>query len=202
MSHTRFFLSACFLPLLLALGACSTADPLADYDELTPAAVLELPDARASKEFDPETVSRGRYLVNLLRCGACHTDGALLGEPDETRLLAGSSVGIAYTSPLQDKNPGVVYPANLTPDPDTGLGGWSERQIVDRIRTGSDRHGRRSIPVMPSAAYASIDDDDARAIAAYLRNLPPVRHAVPASVAPGQKARAPFVHFGVYRSKQ
>jgi len=186
----------------MLLVTCTGSRPFEGYEELTPATVLEQPEPAASDRYPPELVAHGKYLVTLLRCGACHTDGALIGEPNPQRLLAGSSVGIAYTSPLDNARPGVVYPANLTPDPKTGLGNWTEEQIMDMIRTGSDRHGGRALSVMPYPAYADLSIEDTRAIAAYLRSLPPVRHEVPYNVSEGQRAPAPFVHFGVYRSRK
>lgn len=184
------------------LMSCAAASPLQDFEELTPATVLEHPEPAASDHYSNELVAHGKYLVTLLRCGACHTDGALTGMPNPERLLAGSSVGIAYTSPLENPRPGVVYPSNLTPDAETGLGRWTEQQVVDMIRTGSDRHGGRAVSVMPYPAYAELSDADARAIAAYLSSLPPVRHEVPYPVSEGSRAPAPFVHFGVYRSRR
>ena len=117
-------------------------------------------------------------MVSVLRCGACHTDGALVGKPSEQRSMAGSSVGIAFTNPLEGKRPGVVFPSNLTPDVQTGIGSWSDEQLATMIRTGLRRHGARAIPVMPYLAYADISEEDALAIAAYLRSLPPVRAAL------------------------
>ncbi|WP_235898555.1 c-type cytochrome [Parahaliea maris] len=146
-------------------------------------------------------IRQGRYLVQLLGCGTCHTDGALTGQPRSDRLLAGSSVGIAYSNPLLEENPGVVFPPNLTPDQDTGIGRWSEEDIVRFLRSGMDPVARRHLPVMPWPAYASLSDEDASAIASYLKNLAPVRHRVPANVGPGWATSAEFVYFGVYRSQ-
>jgi mono/diheme cytochrome c family protein len=189
-----------FLPLLLLPAACATApDPLQEFEEVEATTVLEAPAAGAAA--DPARVERGRYLVGLLGCESCHTDGALVGAPREDRKLAGSSVGIAWTNPLRDARPGIVYPANLTPDVATGIGAWTEQEIVAAIRGGLDRDGRRHLPVMPWPGYAKLTDTDAAAIAAYLKALPPVRHDVPANVPPGQRARAPYVHFGVYQSR-
>lgn len=186
----------------LTVSCTNSYDPLKDYEQLQPANVFETPAPGTGTPHDPEEVSRGRYLVALLGCGSCHTDGALEGRPDQNRLLAGSGTGIAYSNPLVESRPGVVYPPNLTPDRETGIGNWSVEQIAKQLRTGIDNHGGRSIPVMPWPAYAKITPEDARAIAVYLKSLPPVKHRVPEKVSPGQKAPAPFVHFGIYRSRQ
>jgi hypothetical protein len=70
------------------------------------------------------------------------------------------------------------------------------------IQTGVDNHSGQSLPVMPWPAYANITREDATAIAQYLLSLPAVEHRVPVNVRPGQRASSPFVHFGVYRSRQ
>jgi mono/diheme cytochrome c family protein len=191
-----------FTSLSLLLTACAAPyNPLDEYEQLNPVTRLDAPPARNDAEFSAETVQRGQYLVTLLGCGSCHTNGALIGEPNLSMLLAGSDTGIAWTNPLAERNPGVVYPANLTPDAETGIGSWSTDEIIAMIQTGVDRHSGQTLPVMPWPSYANIHADDARAIAAYLLSLPPVRHQVPANVRPGQRATAPFVHFGVYRSR-
>ena len=118
------------------------------------------------------------------------------------RLLAGSDVGIATSDPLAERHPGVVYPANLTPDQETGIGDWTLQQIVTMLQSGSDNHGSRSLPVMPFVTYSRLLPEDTTAIAMYLKSLPAVQHRVPANVRPGQRATAPFVHFGIYRSRQ
>lgn len=191
---------------LLACAACASdpdaplADPLAGYEQVQPA-VAATPSAAAST-FPGERVERGQYLVDLLGCGSCHTDGALLGEPNGERLLAGSAVGIATSSPMQVRRPGVVFPSNLTPDPGTGIGNWTLQQIVAFLQSGVDRHGSESLPIMPFMTYSRLQAADAEAVAMYLKSLPPVVHRVPAKVSPGQRTRAPYVHFGVYRSAQ
>ncbi len=125
---------------------------------------------------------------------------ALTGNSNMQRHLAGSQTGIAYTNPMKQKNPGVVYPANLTPDPETGLGKWTDDAIIQMIRIGINPDAGHALSVMPWPAYAKIFDDDMKSIVAYLRNLPPVQHKVPENIRAGQKATAPFVHFGVYQS--
>jgi mono/diheme cytochrome c family protein len=188
----------------LALFACASGDnydPLEDYEVIDAVTIMDAPTPTGVAPENRDLVARGEYLVELLGCGSCHTEGALIGDPDMSLALAGSSIGIAYTNPLQNRNPGVVYAPNLTPDRDTGIGRWSENEIKDAIRAGIGRHGSQRILVMPWQGYAKISDDDAWAIIAYLRSLEPIEHVVPADVPVGTRARAPYVHFGVYRSK-
>jgi len=200
---------ALLAPLLLAACATETTtetsfDPLQDYEELEATTVLEAPEAEAGS-FAPENlyqVKRGKYLVELLGCGACHTDGALEGVPDFDKALAGSSIGIAYSSPLGEELPGIIFAPNLTPDEETGIGLWSDRQIENAIRVGVGRHSGRKIAVMPWQGYTKMLPEDVEAIVAYLRSIKPVSHKVPDEVKPGVTTEHPFVYFGVYRSRQ
>ncbi len=190
---------------LVMLNACQSPagyNPLDEFEQLDPASIFATPDPIPSASYSSQQLQRGKYLVGLLGCGSCHTDGALTGNPDTSRLLAGSFTGIAYTSPFVDDNPGVVFPANLTPDFETGLGNWTMERLVTMIRVGTTEHSTSSIPVMPWPAYANIEYNDALAIAAYLKSLSPVRHQVPDNVSRGETAEAPYVHFGVYQTRQ
>jgi len=194
-------LAACVM--LTACASETAYDPLKDYEEIDAVTILDAPAPKPGR-FAPdqrETVARGEYLVELLGCGACHTPGALNGEPDMSQALAGSGTGIAWSNPLGTERPGIVYPSNITPDDETGIGTWSDRQIADAIRAGIGRHGSRRIATMPWQGYARLSDDDVAAIVAYLRTIDPVRRQVPDPVEPGQSAREPFVYFGVYRRR-
>jgi mono/diheme cytochrome c family protein len=189
------------LVLLPGFTGCSTPaqQTLRDFEALSPVTIMDAPVPDPARSVGQ--AARGKYLVELLGCGSCHTDGALVGLPDGSRRLAGSHIGIAYSDPLRQINPGVVYPANLTPDLNTGLGQWSDGEIMQMITSGIDKHGRRKLAIMPWPAYTRLAEDDARAIIAYLRSLTPVVHQIPANVKPGEKAVQPFVYFGVYRKR-
>ena len=126
-------------------------------------------------------IERGRYLVTIGLCNDCHTPGVLLGKPDEARFLGGSDVG------FEIPGEGVFIGRNLTPDPETGIGNWTEAEIALAIRTGERPDGRILSTMMPWEAFASLSDSDALAIAAYLKTLNPVRHAVPGPFGPGEK---------------
>ncbi len=187
------------------LGGCgSLGYPIKDYAEVYSKSALALPDPDPQRlsQLDRARVEHGRYLVDIMGCAGCHTDGALVGAPNGARLLAGSEIGIAYTDPLQGSFPGVAFPSNLTPDPKTGLGEWSDAQILTAIRTGSTSRegGQGHLMVMAWPVYLHLSDADASAIVAYLRSIPPIEHRVPTRVSPGTRASAPYVYFGVYRS--
>ena len=186
---------------LLACTAQNPYDPLADYEEVSAVSVLDAPAPVAVGPEQRKAAAHGKYLVELLGCGSCHTDGALIGEPRAERRLAGSRIGIAYSNPLANRYPGIVFAPNITPDLRTGIGAWTENQIVDAIRAGVGRHGNRRILVMPWQGFQKISDEDVNAIAQYLRSLEPVAHQVPAEVAPGKPTSEAFVHFGIYRPR-
>lgn len=135
-----------------------------------------------SARADEAQIERGRYLVQIAGCGDCHTPGHFLGKPDLSRFLGCSEVG------FEIPGVGVVYGPNLTPDEATGLGTWSEDQIVAAIRTGATPDGRGLVPVMPWPNLSTLSDDDAYAIAAYLKSLDPVANDVPGPVPPGEPA--------------
>jgi mono/diheme cytochrome c family protein len=132
-------------------------------------------------------VARGEYLARIMDCTGCHTPGVLVGRPDTARYLGGSEVGFMIPEL------GVFYPPNLTPDRETGLGAWSEADIVAAVRAGVRPDGRELAPAMPWRSYAALTDDDARALAAYLKALPPVRHAAPPIAGPSEKPRGPYL---------
>lgn len=131
-----------------------------------------------SAKHSQDRVERGRYLTLIGACNDCHTPGTFYGAPDYERTLSGSELG--WIGPW-----GVSFPRNLTPDAETGIGTWTERQIVDAIRTGMHPSGSVLAPPMPWPMYSALTDEDAFAIAAYLKSLPPVKHRVPDKIAPG-----------------
>jgi mono/diheme cytochrome c family protein len=122
------------------------------------AALLLAPPAGAA---EPDPVVRGAYLANAADCIACHTGSEHGGRP-----YAG---GRAIATPF-----GTFYSPNLTPDPDTGIGRWSEAQFLRALRDGVRPDGANLYPVFPYTSFTKIVDADARAIWAYLRSLPPV----------------------------
>jgi len=154
---------------------------------LAPAQGTSAAAAAAGSAGDAQ-VARGRYLVTITGCNDCHTPGTFYGAPDAERFLAGSELG--WAGPW-----GVVYAANLTPDPETGLGKWKPEEIAKTIRTGNRPDGRQLAGAMPWLDYSNLTDADAMAIASYLRTLKPVRHAVPKPLPPGTEAKGPTLAF-------
>lgn len=199
----RVFLIPLVVVLLAACASEQPARPTIDYEEapLTPILDAPTPSPGSYAPADRQKVAHGEYLVELLACGACHTHGALVGDPDSEKGLAGSRIGIAYVNPLGEDRPGIVFPPNITPDMDTGIGGWSDIDIANAIRAGKGRHVDSSIVVMPWPGYTRLSQSDVSAMVAYLRSIDPVKHRVPERVAPGQTTDELFVYFGAYYSK-
>jgi hypothetical protein len=171
------------------------------------AAMAGCNQAPAKPASDKATqVERGRLLVSIGGCNDCHTpmkfdadvgmpvpdmsrmlSGHPQGAPDPAGAPAGHDMGVIGATMTSFKLPfGTVYTANLTPDPDTGLGGWTEEMFLRAVRTG--RHmggnGRPILPPMPWPNVGQQTDDDIKAIFAYLRSIPAIRNDVPAPKVP------------------
>ena len=115
-------------------------------------------------------VERGRYLVeSIAGCGNCHTPQGPNG-PEPGKALAG---GLRIDEPAF-----TAVASNITPDPDTGIGKWTDAQIALAIREGKRPDGSLIGPPMPIGLYRGISDNDLAAMVAYLRTVPPVKHAV------------------------
>jgi hypothetical protein len=164
-------------------GAADTIGPL------SPAKAAESPDV----------VARGKYLVTTSGCNDCHTPwkvGDHGPEPDMSRMLSGHPQSFQLPPPPKPEGPwlvaaaatntawsgpwGISFTANLTPDPETGLGKWTLRNFMDTIRTG--RHlgrGRPVLPPMPIPMYKNFVDADLEAIYTYLRTIPAISNQVP-----------------------
>jgi len=110
-------------------------------------------------------IERGSYLVNgIVGCGDCHTPR---GKPPGPFLSGGNK-----------QAGGQATTANITPDVETGIGGWTDQQIITALREGKRPDGSTIGPPMPVRDYRSMSDDDVKAVVAYLRTVPPVKNAV------------------------
>lgn len=119
--------------------------------------------ADTASEQDFAEVERGRYLTAVADCAACHTDA------HEAPYAGGKPIETPF---------GNVLAANITPDPETGIGNWTERDFDVAVRQGRLPDGERLYPAMPYPYYTKLSESDVRDIFAYLRTLPPVHHAV------------------------
>jgi len=111
-------------------------------------------------------IERGEYLAKAADCMVCHT----------------TQGGKEYAGGLGFKLPfGTLYSTNITPDKETGIGNYTDRDFLNALHVGIRRDGARLYPAMPYTSYTYITDADALAIKAYLFSLPPVRTAAPAN---------------------
>ncbi|MGU7785007.1 c-type cytochrome [Burkholderia sp. PU8-34] len=119
---------------------------------------------------DDALIARGAYLASAGDCVACHT--APRGTP-----FAG---GLKMETPL-----GAIYATNITPDPDTGIGRYTEADFARALRAGVAKDGHNLYPAMPYPSYAKLRDDDVKALYAYFMNgVEPVKQANRASDIP------------------
>lgn len=152
--------------------------------------VATKPSVRAasaeSVERTPARLERGAYLVeHVLACFDCHSERHMdrYGYPPRHD-RRGSGGNVCWDEDMKLEGFKICAP-NITPDQATGIGGWSDGEIMRAIREGVNRHGKPLFPIMPYTAYASLSDEDTRAIVAYLRTLPPINNTVPERVLPG-----------------
>lgn len=115
---------------------------------------------------DMQLVERGRYLAAIGICESCHTPKDAQGVSLDGRAFAGGH------------RVGGILGSNITPDRETGIGAWSDQQIIDAIRNGKRPNGETVRPPMGVFFYRSISDDDALALVAYLRTLQPISNEV------------------------
>ncbi len=120
-------------------------------------------------------IANGKELFNAAGCFSCHKPGPDLKTVDAS-LPAG---GTPFKTPV-----GTFYPPNLTPDPETGIGKWTDAEFVNAVQRGISPEGENLIPAFPYTSYARMKTSDVLDIKAYLDSLPPV-------VAPEKAAQIP-----------
>jgi hypothetical protein len=128
-------------------------------------------------ERTPERWARGKYLVeNVSICIDCHSpqDWTKHDTPMRDGMeMAGQDMSILKGLP------GRVVAPNLTPDPETGAGTWSDDALARAIREGIGHDGRALFNMMPYESYRSMPDEDLASVVVFLRSLPPVRNSLP-----------------------
>jgi len=163
----------------------------------------------APRSTQQNPVERGKYLVMVGGCNDCHTPKIMTPAgpvPDTTRLLAGYTAGsrlpeipkgifepgkwlgltngdmTAWAGPW-----GVSFASNLTPDLQTGTGGWPEEMFIKTLRGGKFMGMSRDIlPPMPWQTIGQMTDEDLKAVFTYLKSITPIHNAVPAPLPPTQ----------------
>jgi len=135
-----------------AVGVCSMAMG-------TIAIAVLLNAASPALAASPAEIARGKYIFGATGGCGCHT------EPKG----AANAGGRKYNGPF-----GTVYSTNITPDTKTGIGAWTDEQIITAIRLGRRPNGERILPVHPFTSFNGIAEEDLRALVSFLRSVPPV----------------------------
>lgn len=120
-----------------------------------------------------EAIERGQYLIHAGGCISCHQGDA-----------GGLSGGAPIESPF-----GTFYASNITPDPESGIGGWSGTDFLRAVKHGRAPGGSFYYPAFPYRAYAAVTDEDVLDMAAWLMAQPAVSNQVPAHELPGWVGR-------------
>ena len=151
------------LSLAASVAACGGGDDPGDE----PAPVD--PESREAAD-----IPDGKLAVERRKCESCHTTdkGTMAGS---ATILPGQPDGIE------------LYPPNLTPDEETGIGAWTDEELALAIRRGVDNESLQLCPQMKH--FAEMTDFEVYSIVMYLRSLPPVKNAVPRSVCPPLKTK-------------
>jgi mono/diheme cytochrome c family protein len=163
--------------MLAFMAACTQEAPETPSAQSSPATPAAPPTQ--ARPATPATasrgdVTRGEYLVETIAgCGNCHTPHLPDGSLDPNLSLAGAFV---IEEPVFK-----AYARNITPDMETGIGSWTEDQIVKALREAVRPDGKVLGPPMSFHFYNKLSDNDAYAIAAYIKTVPAIRNVVPES---------------------
>jgi mono/diheme cytochrome c family protein len=139
-----------------------------------------------------DKVAYGKYLaLGVLQCFSCHSADFKTNDDHHPEKSVGFFGG---GNPMRDPNGKIVYTANITPDPETGIGNWTEEQFIRAVREGF-RPDNRPLR-MPMERISELTNDEVSALYAYLRTVPPLKHKVP------QSETIPVVAAGASSGKQ
>lgn len=139
------------------------------------AAVLFATSSASSAAIAETPLERGTYLMqSIVACGNCHTPKGPTGDIPGMEL--------AGMSPFEDTPDFTAHSPNITPDKETGIGNWTDDQIIVAIREGKRPDGSIIGPPMPIGLYRGLSDTDVKAIVAYLRSVKPIKNKIPKSV--------------------
>ncbi len=124
--------------------------------------VLGLPATAAAQAPSAADIARGKYVFGATGGCGCHT-------VPKQPVNAG---GRKYDGPY-----GTVYSTNITPDRETGIGGWTDEQLITAIRLGRRPNGERLVPVHPYTVFNGMAEEDVKALVVFLRTVPAVKRA-------------------------
>jgi mono/diheme cytochrome c family protein len=154
-------------PAMESAAAAPNARPLLDYE----------------LERTAERIERGRYLSeHLLQCFVCHSERDW-NAPGAPPVEARKGAGAIYSQSGER----VLVAPNITPDPETGAGSWTDDMLARAIREGIGHDGRPLHPAMWYRSFAFLSDEDLASVVVYVRTLPPVRNDLPATTLPSSE---------------
>ncbi|HYP05504.1 MAG TPA: c-type cytochrome [Bryobacteraceae bacterium] len=122
----------------------------------------------------PERIARGKYMFHLADCDGCHSQ-----HDDTKQYWPVVESGRGRGNYFGDDGAVKMSIPNITPDPETGIGTWTDGEKIRAIREGIHKDGSALFPMMPYQEYRHMADEDVEALVAYLNSLPPVRHESP-----------------------
>jgi mono/diheme cytochrome c family protein len=136
-----------------------------------------VPPSKIKVEITEGRLSRGEYLFDKAAgCAECHSEREFtrFGGP-----VVPEMKGAGFIYPTELGFPGRVVSPNITPDKETGIGNWTDGEIIRAIREGVTRDGRTLFPLMPYPNFRKMSDEDVYSVVAYLRTLKPVKRVLP-----------------------
>lgn len=159
---------------------------------LVATSLLVFPTPNARGEAEADMIARGRYIATAIQGCGCHTREKPDGSKDESWHYAGSPnpappagppANAGWSSPRWKK----IYASNITPDPESGIGKWSEANFIRAMRTGVTPDGHVLDAQMPWAAFQKITDRDLKSLWAYLKTVTPIKNTPPQKIPAEQK---------------
>jgi len=138
----------------------------------------QVPALSITVAMTPERIARGKFIFTTIAdCDGCHSqrDFSRVGGPV---VESGRGQGNVLSALMPDL-PGTVVAGNITPDPETGIGKWTDGEKIRAIRDGVNREGRALFPMMPYQGFSHMSDDDVQSVVAFMNSLPPVRNLLP-----------------------
>lgn len=138
------------------------------------------PPSAIKVEATAQRLERGKYIFEQVSdCGGCHSERnwEKFGGP-----VYDGRVGVGFVFPPELGFPGTVVAPNLTPDPETGLGSWTDGEKLRAIREGVSKDGHALFAFMPYEHFRKMSDEDAYSVVAYMDSLQPVKNRLPKTV--------------------
>jgi len=138
----------------------------------------QIPAASLKVPMTPARIARGKFLFEIVSdCDGCHSQRDFTHFNGPT-VASGRGQGNVLSSIIEGL-PGTVVAPNITPDPETGIGTWTDGDKIRAIREGVDKDGRALFPMMPYGNYRNMSDEDVESLVAYMNSLPAVRNPLP-----------------------